>query len=367
MKQQRGFSLIEMMVATALAMLTGLAVLQVLSNFQTRQQTTSARNDSQLSAAIGLYQLETEIRMAGAGLITSQGFICNVGINTYRGAAVSNGAPLLPLRITNGSGSTPDQIDIIRSNARTGSAPATVLQAPNAVTTKIQVDSTTGLSAGDLYIVGSNDGSKVCTLQQLDVAPENNVTSWFLHHDAAVAAPYNPADPATVFTAPVTYDVGDMIVAIGNAWETEYRVLCSDNANPGVSNNCNLVSYDRYNPPANMNLASVTSLAGQIYDLQAQYGIADTGSQTVNAWVDATGTWSAASLTNANIRRIKAVRVALIARGAKQATSVAPEQLVLWGTGTDQRVRTLTTAERFYRYTVLTTVIPLVNVIWAGM
>jgi hypothetical protein len=59
--------------------------------------------------------------------------------------------------------------------------------------------------------------------------------------------------------------------------------------------------------------------------------------------------------------------VALIARGAQQPTLVAPEQLVLWGTGEDARVRELTTAERYYRYTVLTTVIPLVNIIWAGM
>jgi len=367
MLRQRGFSLVEMMVATALALLTGLAVLQVLSNYQARQQTTSGRNDSQISAAIGLYQLEREIRMAGAGLITSQGFICNVGINTYNGATVSNGAPLHPLRITDG-GSNPDMIDVIRSNARTGAAPATVLQIMAATTTKILVDTTTGLVAGDLYVVGNNDGSKVCTLQQLNIAPENNLTTWFLHHDADVTAPYNPPDPGTAFTSPVTYDVSDMIVAIGNTWQTRQQLLCSDNtAVPSTANNCNLISFDLYRPPATLNLASVTSLTGQAYDLQAQYGIAAVGTQNVNEWVDATGDWSAANLTNANIRRIKAVRVALIARGAQQPTLVAPEQLVLWGTGEDARVRELTTAERYYRYTVLTTVIPLVNIIWAGM
>jgi type IV pilus assembly protein PilW len=367
MLRQRGFSLIEMMVATALALLTGLAVLQVLTNYQTRQQTTSGRNDSQISAAIGLYQLEREIRMAGAGLISSQGFICNVGINTYNGATVSNGAPLHPLRITEG-GTGPDMIDVIHSNARTGAAPATVLQVMTAASTKILVDSTTGLLAGDLYVVGSNDGSKVCSLQQLNVAAENNVTTWYLHHDAAVNAPYNPPDPGTAFTSPVVYDVGDMIVAIGTAWQTRQQLLCSDNTGlPSTSNTCNLVSYDLYRPPANLNLASVTNWAGQAYDLQAQYGVADVGSQTVNAWVDATGIWSAATLTNANIRRIKAVRLALITRGAQQATVVSPEQLVLWGSGSTQRVRLLSTAERYYRYTVLTTVIPLVNIIWAGM
>ena len=46
---------------------------------------------------------------------------------------------------------------------------------------------------------------------------------------------------------------------------------------------------------------------------------------------------------------------------------VSPEQLVLWGSGSTQRVRSLSNAERYYRYTVLTTVIPLVNIIWAGM
>ena len=367
MWRQRGFSLVEMMVATALALLTGLAVLQVLSNYQARQQTTSGRNDAQLSAAIGLYQLETEVRMAGAGLITSQGFICNVGINTYRGATVSNSAPLHPLRIIDG-GNNPDMIDVIRSNARAGSAPATVLEKMAAATSKVLVDSTTGLINGDLYLIGSNDGSKVCTLQQLNVAPENNITTWYLHHDAQVTALYNPLDPATTFTSPMAYDVGDMVVALGTVWQTRQQLLCSDGtALPATTNTCNLVSYDLYNPPAALSLANVTSLSGQIYDLQAQYGIADTGSQTVNAWVDATGTWDAAALTNANIRRIKAVRVAIVARGAQQASLVAPEHLVLWGTGAHQRVRVLSQAERYYRYTVLTTVIPLVNIIWAGM
>ena len=63
-----GFSLIELMVAVTLAMITGLVVLQVLANYQTRKLTTAGRNDAQVNAALGLYTIEREVRMAGAGL-----------------------------------------------------------------------------------------------------------------------------------------------------------------------------------------------------------------------------------------------------------------------------------------------------------
>ena len=363
---QRGFSLVELMVATALALLTGLAVLQVLSNYQTRQQTTTGRNDSQLNAGIGLYQLSNQIRMAGAGLITSNGFICNVGLNSYNlgQGTVSNSAPFHPLRIVDGGGTAPDMIDISRTNARAGAAPANALVLMPAATSAITVDSTTGLQAGDLYVIGSNDGSKVCTLQQFTIAPINNGTTWSLNHDAAPAAPYNPVNPAASFTNPMVYDVADLIIGIGNSWQNRFRLLCDDGTGtPSNINRCSLVSYDLYSPPANLTLATSTNLVDQVFDLQAQYGIADIGSQTVNNWVDATGTWSPATLTSANIRRIKAVRVTLVTRGPWDAALVAPVSLTYLG----NRTRTLTNDERHYRYTVLTTIVPLVNIIWAGM
>ena len=71
-----GFSLIELMVAVTLAMITGLVVLQVLANYQTRKLTTAGRNDAQVNAALGLPEMPAgDPANRGAGDISFVAFI----------------------------------------------------------------------------------------------------------------------------------------------------------------------------------------------------------------------------------------------------------------------------------------------------
>jgi type IV pilus assembly protein PilW len=95
--------------------------------------------------------------------------------------------------------------------------------------------------------------------------------------------------------------------------------------------------------------------------------VAPVASQEVDSWVDATGgTWAAP--TAANAARIKAVRIAILTRGQREPVMVSPASIVLWDAGEPtERVRDLTDEERRYRYRVLTVVVPLINVIWAGV
>jgi hypothetical protein len=76
----------------------------------------------------------------------------------------------------------------------------------------------------------------------------------------------------------------------------------------------------------------------------------------------------------ADFSRIKAIRVAIVARGEYDAALVSPEKLTLWSEPPTGQVlvastleRTLTTEERHYRYQVLATIVPLVNIIQAGL
>ena len=66
-KVQKGFTLVELMTAVALAAVTGLVVLQVLSNYQASKRVATGRNDAQLSASLGLYVLQKEIPMEIGG------------------------------------------------------------------------------------------------------------------------------------------------------------------------------------------------------------------------------------------------------------------------------------------------------------
>ncbi|MEY4760707.1 MAG: type pilus assembly protein PilW [Pseudomonadota bacterium] len=364
-RRESGFSLVELMTAMTIASVTGLVVLQVLSTFETRKQTTSGRDDAQVSATIGLYALESEIRMAGAGFTTPTGSLCGSGINiAYNGAVISDGAPLRPIRINDG-GTRPDQIDILRSNSDFGPAPASVLALMGGPTAQISVDGDINIAAGDLLVAGASNGSKLCTLMQASSAPVANGTSFFLPHASGTGFPFNPAAPTSVFTNTVSYDVTDIVVSLGNRGWQRFGIVCSSGTVPSATNSCDLASYNLLATTA-PTLANVQSEASQVIDLQAQFGVADTGSQVVNAWVDATGGWAAP--TEADQRRIKAIRIALVTRGKREATAVSPASLTLWtATNGTAVTHSLTADERKYRYQVLTVVIPLVNTIWANL
>lgn len=131
-----------------------------------------------------------------------------------------------------------------------------------------------------------------------------------------------------------------------------------------------------YSIDANNNLQMVDSsttsasngtytLVKDIVSLQAQYGIADAGSQTVNNWVDATAATGWNTLDSTEIKRIKAIRLTIVARSSKKegtnvTTSVTTPQ------GTTINVSNLTDWQK-YRYRVYTTTIPLRNIIWSNV
>jgi type IV pilus assembly protein PilW len=129
-----------------------------------------------------------------------------------------------------------------------------------------------------------------------------------------------------------------------------------------------------------------------VVNLQAQYGIsAAANSNQVVQWVDASGgTWAAPTVADRN--RIKAIRVAVVARNAKiepsvvtaacgSLTTAAPAGLCAWDATSAlpnpvvppfvaspaPQINLLPGDANWarYRYRVFETIIPLRNVIWA--
>jgi type IV pilus assembly protein PilW len=367
---QKGFSLVELMIAILLAAVTAIVVLTVLSNYQRRSTALIGRNDAQISASVGLYAVEKEVRMAGAGLNLPGGQLCPVGVNiAYDGDAVADADPLMPLRIIDGGAGT-DSLEVIRSDSQFGAAPTRLVTTQAGATGDLRVDGLLGFEAGDLVMVGASDGIKICTLMGVTGTTADG-TGWLIEHDTAGSdsAEFNPADPAATFTTAITYDISDVAINMGRYGLRRYSVICNDGLAPAASNNCDLGWFSPLAiDPAAVTLADISSLTPQIVEMQAQYGVAPAGSQIVDEWVDATGAdWAAPSL--ANQARIKAVRISIVARANRDGTDLAPASLVLWddaGTAND-RVRALSADERRFRYQVLTVVVPLINTIWAGV
>jgi type IV pilus assembly protein PilW len=367
-QRNQGFSIVELMVATTIAMLTAVVVLQVLNTYEARKRTVTIGNDAEINGAVGLYMVEREVRMAGAGFTTPTGLLCGNGINAYYDpdliADGGAGDTLAVVQIADG-GAGPDSIRVLRSESDFGVAPGTIVVAMATADADITVDGNVGLVDNDLFLAGAADGSKICTLMQMTDDPEPTGNGWALAHDSG-GSDYNPANPATTFTTPIRYEVGDVVFNLGQLGLREFGVICNDGAAPSLTNACNLVTYDAVAVPAPLTLAAVESIASQVVDFQLQYGIAPAGSQTVNDWVDATGGWAAPS--PANQQRIKAVRMSIVTRGNLERTMVSPDTLFLWDQGTaSERSIALTDDQRYYRYKVLTVVVPLINIIWSGV
>lgn len=364
---QRGFSLVELMIAILLASITAVVVLHVLTSYQRRTATLLGSNEAQINAAVALFSLEKDIRMAGAGLTTPVpgpasnpgGRLCGVlGVNIAddAGTLIYSDEPLMPLRIIDG-GDGPDTIEILRSDSPAGAAPTRLVQTMSAADADINVDSRLGLADGDLIMVGAPDGSKRCTMMRLtDVSSPPASSLWTLKHDLGDFG-----------TNEVTYEVRDALVNMGRYGLRRFTVLCNDGELPSAVNNCDLGWYDRLAfDPDDVELADLVSLSPQIVELQAQYGIAEGNRDTVTSWVEATGSiWENPDEEQA--KQIKAVRISVVARAAREGSEVAPASLVLWdddGTDNDRNLD-LNDEQRRFRYQVLTVIVPLMNVIWA--
>jgi type IV pilus assembly protein PilW len=362
-----GFSLVELMIAILLASITAVVVLQVLTSYQARSNTVAGRNDAEISVATGLYAVEKEIRMAGAGLTTASGTFCPKGVNiAWNNTVVSNAATLMPVRIIDG-GAGPDAIEIIRSDSDFGAAPSRLIGNMASATAALSVDGNAGLTNGDLMMLGAKDGLKICTLTQLTADPTSLAPGWSLTH-APGTGNYNPADPAVTFTTAVQYEAVDMVMNMGRYGVRRFGIVCNAGALPIATNTCDLAWWNSLDPTA-PTLATVNSLTPQIIELQAQYGISATvASKTVNQWVDATGAWSAPSM--ADQQRIKAIRISIVARGAREGQALPPTSVLLWQDDpldpATARTRAFSAGEQRFRYQALTVVIPLINTIWTG-
>ena len=375
--RSRGMSLVELMVAVTLALVTIVVVMQVLSVYEARKRTATVGNDAEMSAAVGLFMLERQVRSAGAGLTLPTGFACAQGVNGfYDGTTFSNGAPFAPLAIVDGGDVAgvpqPDRLTVLHSDAAFGVAPGTIIQGMASAASPVTVSTAVGLTRGDLMLLGGADGQKLCTLAQLSAAPSPVGSGLQLQHSSGAAYPYNPASPPASFANAIRYDVGDIVVNLGRLGMRTFGVICNDAAAPASDNSCDLAMWDTLAAPANPTLAQADSIASQVYNLQVQYGVSAVASPVVTDWVDATGAWAAP--TAVDIERIKAVRIAIVTRGNFERDPenpdnlVSPDQLVLWDAGEATELAIpLTDDERRFRYKVLRIVVPLINVMWAGV
>jgi type IV pilus assembly protein PilW len=355
---QAGFTLVEIMIGLVIGMLVAMVIVQVLSMFEGQKRATTGTADAQTNGSIALYNIERELQLAGYPLMPSgQPGVADSPMEcttvTYGATGITSISPVSILDGVAGANPASDQITLHYGTSQSGGVPSQIgAVAGNTVTlgTAISPGSNFGCQVNDITIVTNGGTCALSSVTALSAAGVLPITATLQNITAAVN--------------------GASFACLGPVWnEVVYSVV-----------NGNLVR--------SLNGAAPVPVVAGIVNLQAQYGIsATTNSNQIVAWVDASGaTWAAPTVANRN--RIKAIRVAIIARNTKMepnavttacssTTAASPTGLCAWeGVAAVAPITTASPAPAIdlspgnanwakYHYRVFETIIPLRNVIWS--
>jgi type IV pilus assembly protein PilW len=335
----KGFSLVEIMVGLAIGMLATLVIMQVLNSFQTQQRRTTGNTDAQTSGGLAMYLLQRELQLGGYGLPVFDTTNPALGCSTVTDSTTGNPMDISPVSIIDG-GTGPggsDQIIVRYGDAQTGGINARSVT----FTGTTQVAFTTYF-APYLYASGPNN----CPITASDCPAPQLVMV---------------ASGGTCTISPVS---------------NSSAIAVTSSASLAYLGSWNTVTFAVNNGQLERNGIAI---GPSVVSMQAQYGISAVAtSNVVTQWVDATGaTWGSPAIADRN--RIKAVRIAIVARNDKpegsdvtaacsSLTAANPTGLCAWeGTATSPAPEISLAAADWqrYRYRVFETIIPLRNVIWS--
>jgi len=358
---QAGFSLVEILVGLVIGLLATLVIMQVFTVFEGQKRTTGGAADAQTNGSIALFMVTKELQMAGFGMVAgfNSPFDCEPASTNYGATGITD---ISPITITDG-GAAAGASDIV--TIRYGDSPSGGI--PSLI-----VPPTGPLGANEVPI-GNNLGCRVNDIALIVNGTTCNLTT--------VTGPTDIATPA-VPSVPTPNTASVALQSVAGAAENNY-LSCLGGWNVVTFQvNPNYVASPTDNE-AYME-KNVTPAVADIVNIQAQYGISATyDSNLVVQWVDATGGWAAPTVTNRN--RIKAVRIAVVARSGLQEkedvsivcsslTADNPTGLCAWSaTSASPSVASPAPAIDLsndpdwmrYRYRVYQTIIPLRNIVWA--
>lgn len=376
---QRGFSLVEILVAMVIALIGMLVIFQSFDTFEAQKRTTTNTIDAQESGLLALSNIEREIRLAGYGLFYGNQLACN-RMNQWSGGAASQ-VPIMPIAITDG-GAASDTIVTNYSTSAFGSLPAQLLLDTTTSSQVLQVNNSTrtaGFGIGNYVLIANPLRAQNCTRLQVSattLAADGN--SLAITVAPGSSAPGNPPTSTNLFATapnPVT-SYGNspaepsVVINMGAFARNQYSVVMNASTREGELQQLDLTTAG----------ATAVSIASGIVAMQAQLGVSTTPqTQEINTWVNPTGTWAPTAISINDIGRVKAVRVAIVTRSSQiertnvSTTCTTPVGTVnngpcAWndaGTTAAPQIDLSGDANwRRYRYRVYETIIPMRNVMW---
>jgi len=349
--QNKGFSLIEVLVGMTIGLLGIIVITQVFSVSEASKQTTTSGGDAQQNAALSMHTLERDIRMAGYG-INSIASLSGCKINAYNSDRTPSSFDfiLTAVVINQGVGNLPDTITTTYSNSSIVNSPASLTQAMPNPAAVYKVNNRFGFNEGDLIIAA--EPGKECTLGQTSGVPgapgnSDNV----IHNSGNYTNPEGNNVPAT-FNKPggvsnVPYTTSAKLYNIGPLPVSNIYSI-SNNALIATSNFTNVAE----------------TVADNVIDLQAQYGVDNNNDNAVDVYQTSADLDASGTVSGVEWSRVLSVRFGLVARSIKRepgcnVTTAVPS----WQGGTFNNI-TANADWQCYRYRVFETTTTMRNLIW---
>ncbi len=323
---QAGFSLVELMVGLTIGLIVILVVTQTLAIFEGQKRTTASGADAQQSGLMGLFAIEQDVRMAGAGFNSIPTFSCVNFYSYYKENSTSTppavqgtGFTPAPVLIQNGGTATASDQIIVRTGANfAGSVPSRLIE-PLSITT---------FSSFNLLVERSYD----FTNQDLIVLVDPTFSNCTLMRVTAVNTPQRLLSVASASGQYPEYNPSSN----PGGWPTQYPAQSwvyrvGTTAQGGVGTRTYSVDANQSLQVVDPNAALPQILASDIVNLQAQYGLSTAANtKDIASWVNGTGTFAAATLTGSggvtDRQRIKAIRVAIVARSKNREAGLVTSQ-----------------------------------------
>lgn len=354
---QKGLTLVEIMVSTVVALVAGLAIMQTFAVAEGFRRTGTTGGDASFNGAIGAYLISHDLSVAGYGVNTSLYYGC-LASGTLVSASTSTpfSFSVIPVQITPGAGTAPDAITVVASNTDMMPGPITTVTNMAANTDNYTVTSAFGVQAGDVLLL-AQAGNTTCTVTQATNTPISGASnqSTILHASGSYSsngtshkAVYNPAGGIGP-----TYPAGSVVIDMGptplvNSYYIQNNTLMVNQVAAGVTG---------------------AAVASNIVQLKAFYGKDTNGDGIVD-------TWDNVALTGSNWSEVMAMRIAVVARsmnpekpsnattGACNTTTASP--VVTWedGTTTTLDVSGSSASWQCYRYKVFHMTTSMRNLIW---
>ncbi len=344
---QRGASIIELMVGIVVSMIVGIVALASAITFTASQRQGISAGNTVMNAAGALAAIKTDVAGAGLGFFNLQASMCTA-LNLSKGATINyDNASFVPVLIT--SGTTSDQVDVLAG---------------------------TDVSAGAPVLVKTDtDTSATVALQSLLPVVANQ---------AILIAPATPTDPCVIRTvtgvaaatalAPLTLTLANTGAYNQGSFTTNPTYAGATGVLAAKVSLLGSLQWSRYRVSAGELIlerpldGTSAVLARNVVGMRVQYGVsAAAGTDTLSSWESATGATGFAPLTNAQLGRVRALRIGLVVRNTQrekpdpsgncEATASMPS---LFGTAATPDV----TDWRCYRHSVAEVVVPLRNIVF---